>query len=106
MSQPGLNAPATKSLGFIETIQHILRKDGVGAFWRGIGPALALVVNPVLQYTVFEQLKNMLIKRRTTQLRASNAAAAVAILSDWDFFLLGALSKFGELVAQSRYGPD
>lgn len=41
-------APA-KRLSVSETVQHILRKDGVGAFWRGLGPALALVVNPVIQ---------------------------------------------------------
>jgi solute carrier family 25 (peroxisomal adenine nucleotide transporter), member 17 len=84
-----------KKLGFIETVQHILAKDGVGAFWRGIGPALVLVVNPVLQYTVFEQLKNILIKRRTAKIRATGLATAVAVLTDRDFFLLGALSKLG-----------
>lgn len=102
-----------KKLGFLETIQSILAKDGVGyvlrrpvvskvltpfrAFWRGIGPALVLVINPVLQYTVFEQLKNFLVVRRTNKLRAAGAAAtAIAVLSDWDFFFLGALSKLGK----------
>ncbi|KAF8076355.1 peroxisomal membrane protein PMP47B [Lyophyllum atratum] len=83
-----------KKLGFVETIKHILAKDGIQAFWRGIGPALVLVINPVLQYTVFEQLKNLLIASRTHKLRAAGAVGtAVAVLSDWDFFLLGALSK-------------
>jgi adenine nucleotide transporter 17 len=55
-----------------------------------------LVINPVLQYTVFEQLTNFLISRRTQKLRAAGAAAtAIAVLSDWDFFLLGAISKLG-----------
>jgi solute carrier family 25 (peroxisomal adenine nucleotide transporter), member 17 len=102
--------PTKRSI--IETVEHILRKDGVSAFWRGIGvrvvisprsitrtssiqPALVLVINPVLQYTVFEQLKNLLVKRRTTALRAAGQAAVVATLSDWDFFVLGALSKLG-----------
>jgi adenine nucleotide transporter 17 len=91
-----------KKLGFIETVKNILAKDGAGAFWRGIGPALVLVINPVLQYTVFEQLKNILIKRRTEKLRASGLATAVAVLSDWDFFFLGALSK---LVATASTYP-
>lgn len=86
---------APKKLGFFETIQNILAKDGVGAFWRGIGPALVLVINPVLQYTIFEQLKNFLIKRRTAKLKARGLAIAVTILSDWDFFILGAFSKLG-----------
>lgn len=55
-----------------------------------------LVINPVLQYTVFEQLKNLLISRRTDKMRAAGLATAVAVLSDWDFFFLGALSKLGE----------
>ena len=80
-------------MGIVETIQHILRKDGITAFWRGIGPALVLVINPVLQYTVFEQLKNVLVARRTQKLRAAGVVAAVAVLSDWDFFFLGAISK-------------
>ncbi|KAL0949936.1 hypothetical protein HGRIS_009963 [Hohenbuehelia grisea] len=87
--------PATKKLGFRETIQNIIAKDGVKAFWRGIGPALVLVMNPVLQYTVFEQLKNVLVARRTQKLRSAGVVAAVAVLSDWDFFFLGAISKLG-----------
>lgn len=106
----------TKKLGFFETVQNILAKDGVrfvilfscdhvqhlytytvpSAFWRGIGPALVLVINPIIQYTAFEQLKNFLIKRRTDKLRATGAVAAVAALTDLDFFLLGALSKLGK----------
>ncbi|KII94755.1 hypothetical protein PLICRDRAFT_47767 [Plicaturopsis crispa FD-325 SS-3] len=101
-SDPDQLKVVVKKLGFVETIQNILGKDGIGAFWRGIGPALVLVINPVLQYTVFEQLKNFLIKRRTTKLRAAGLATAVAVLSDWDFFFLGALSK---LVATSTTYP-
>jgi adenine nucleotide transporter 17 len=93
-----------KRLGFFDALTAILNKDGVAGLWRGIGPALVLVINPVLQYTVFEQLKNVLIRRRTAKLRAQAgvAATAVAILSDWDFFFLGALSK---LVATSVTYP-
>ncbi|KAF8351486.1 mitochondrial carrier domain-containing protein [Amanita rubescens] len=77
-------SPESKSAGIYASI----------AFWRGVGPALVLVMNPVLQYTVFEQLKNALISRRTSRLHAAGAAAtAVAVLTDWDFFLLGAVSK-------------
>ncbi|KZT24533.1 mitochondrial carrier [Neolentinus lepideus HHB14362 ss-1] len=93
---------APKKLSILETVEQILRKDGVQAFWRGIGPAMVLVINPVLQYTAFEQLKNFLIRTRTAKLRANGAASAVAVLSDWDFFFLGALSK---LIATSSTYP-
>lgn len=79
--------------GFVNTVQHILRKDGLTALWRGLGPALVLVINPIIQYTIFEQLKNFLVKSRTAKLRAGGAKTAVALLSDWDYFFLGALSK-------------
>lgn len=79
----------------LETIQTILAKDGPKGFFRGLGPALVLVINPVLQYTVFEQQKNFLVKTRTAKMRARGAGSAVAVLTDWDFFFLGALSKLG-----------
>jgi len=91
-----------KKLGSFETVQSILAKDGLGAFWRGLGPALVLVINPIIQYTAFEQLKNSLIARRTSKLHAAGAAAAVAVLSDLDFFFLGAISK---LIATSITYP-
>jgi adenine nucleotide transporter 17 len=87
-----------KKLGFMATIRYILRTDGPTAFWRGIGPALVLVVNPILQYTVFEQLKNALIARRLLKLGAGRSARA-ASLSSLDYFLLGALSKLGEYIS-------
>ncbi|KAF7301633.1 Mitochondrial carrier [Mycena indigotica] len=104
-SEPSL-APSqpkvAKKLSIAATVRRLLAQDGIGAFWRGIGPALVLVINPILQYTVFEQLKNTLIARRTAKLRAAGIAAAVAALSDGDIFLLGALAK---LVATSTTYP-
>ena len=92
------NSNKPKKLGFFETVQFILRKGGISAFWRGIGPALILVSNPVLQYTFFEQLKNFLVTRRKERLAAGAKGAAVVAtaavtLSDLDYFFLGALSK-------------
>lgn len=56
-----------------------------------------------VKYTVFEQLKNILIARRTAKLRAATGVATViAVLTDMDFFWLGALSK---LVATSSTYP-
>ncbi|TEB30242.1 mitochondrial carrier [Coprinellus micaceus] len=97
----GAGETVQKKLGFFESAQNIIAKGGIGALWRGIGPALVLVMNPIIQYTAFEQLKNFLITRRTTKLRAAGGKG-VAILSDWDFFVLGAISK---LVATSFTYP-
>ncbi|KAI0284873.1 mitochondrial carrier [Russula brevipes] len=81
------STPPMKRLGLLATATRLLRTDGPAAFFRGLGPALVLVVNPVLQYTVFEQLKNALVRRRRM------AGRVGALLTDWDFFLLGAVSK-------------
>ncbi|KAK0552685.1 hypothetical protein OC846_001823 [Tilletia horrida] len=89
-------AVAQKKLGFFQTLDQIVKKDGVLALWRGLGPALVLVLNPILQYTVFEQLKNAVVKGRL-------ARNAPATLSDFDFFWLGALSK---LVATGTTYPQ
>ncbi|KAI5800272.1 putative peroxisomal membrane protein PMP47A [Peziza echinospora] len=71
-------------------IQGIIRDEGFGAFFAGVLPALVLVINPILQYTLFEQLKNMLERRKR------------AGASPTDAFYLGALAK---LVATSLTYP-
>ncbi|KAH8926207.1 mitochondrial carrier [Atractiella rhizophila] len=70
----------TKKLSFAQTVLHILNTDGWKAFFHGLGPALVLVINPIIQYTLFEQLKNVLLSRKPK-------------LTDIDYFYLGALSK-------------
>ncbi|KIK95637.1 hypothetical protein PAXRUDRAFT_32861 [Paxillus rubicundulus Ve08.2h10] len=90
---PDPSASKPRKIGAVETIEKIISKDGLAGFWRGIGPALVLVINPIIQYTVFEQLKNAVIKSRTAKLRVNRQGSTVAVLGDWDFFILGALSK-------------
>ncbi|KAL9579886.1 MAG: hypothetical protein Q9212_004835, partial [Teloschistes hypoglaucus] len=48
----------------LSTLLTLLRTEGPTALFAGVLPALILVINPILQYTIFEQLKNMLEKRR------------------------------------------
>jgi adenine nucleotide transporter 17 len=87
--------PAPQPMTIPQTLNHILQTDGPLGLWRGLGPALIMVINPVIQYTASEQLQRWLVNRRTLRLRAAGGTAA-AVLSDWDFFLLGALSKLRE----------
>lgn len=51
-SNPSGKAVVEKKLNVIQTILHILRTDGFSAFFHGLGPALVLVSNPILQFTV------------------------------------------------------
>lgn len=80
-------APAQKP-STIGTFFQIMQEEGLGGFFAGVKPALVLVINPILQYTVFEQLKNIVEKRRP--------------VTPKDAFYLGAL---GKLVATSVTYP-
>ncbi|KAI1753125.1 mitochondrial carrier [Xylaria castorea] len=65
----------------IGTLMALLREEGPQALFRGVIPALVLVINPILQYTLFEQMKNVYEARRKR-----NITPTVA-------FFLGALGK-------------
>ncbi len=72
-------AKPTKAPSTIGTLLSIIRIEGPARLFAGVMPALVLVINPILQYTVFEQLKNMLEKKRR--------------VTPTDAFYLGALGK-------------
>jgi adenine nucleotide transporter 17 len=67
--------------GTIGTLLALLRHEGPQALFSGVIPALVLVSNPILQYTLFEQLKNAFERRRRQNLTPMLA------------FFLGALGK-------------
>ncbi|KAK8107622.1 peroxisomal membrane protein pmp47b [Apiospora kogelbergensis] len=77
--EPG--AARKRSPTTIGTLLALVREEGPQALFRGVVPALVLVINPILQYTLFEQMKNAYERRRK-----ANITAGVA-------FLLGALGK-------------
>ncbi|KAI0547331.1 mitochondrial carrier [Xylaria curta] len=65
----------------IGTLMTLLREEGPQALFRGVIPALVLVINPILQYTLFEQMKNIFEARRKRNITPTMA------------FFLGALGK-------------
>ena len=75
--------------------KEILHNDGLLGFWRGIGPALILVINPVIQYTTFERLVAVVLamRERTAVAPGKNTRVGRSALTDYDLFLLGAVSK-------------
>ncbi|ODQ66595.1 peroxisomal membrane protein PMP47B [Nadsonia fulvescens var. elongata DSM 6958] len=70
---------AIKKRSVIKTILNIIQHDGFKAFLSGIGPSLVLVLNPIIQYSVFEKLKTILEKKRK--------------MTAFDAFFLGAIGK-------------
>jgi hypothetical protein len=78
-SLPGAPTSAQKAPSTLGTLFALVRDEGPARLFAGVMPALVLVINPILQYTVFEQLKQMLEKRRR--------------VTPKDAFYLGALGK-------------
>ncbi|KAH8691110.1 putative peroxisomal membrane protein Pmp47 [Talaromyces proteolyticus] len=72
-------APPKKSPSTIQTLLQLLQNEGPSALFAGVLPALVLVINPILQYTIFEQLKNTVERRRR--------------VTPTDAFYLGAIGK-------------
>ncbi|CDO94222.1 unnamed protein product [Kluyveromyces dobzhanskii CBS 2104] len=66
----------------VRTIVDIVKKDGPLTLLNGLKPALVLVSNPIIQYTVYEQLKNVVLKLQKRK-----------VLSPSWAFLLGAIGK-------------
>lgn len=65
----------------LSTLLLLVRNEGPLALFSGVLPALVLVINPILQYTIFEKLKEVLEKRRQGK------------IGGWDAFILGAVGK-------------
>jgi adenine nucleotide transporter 17 len=72
-------APKKPRASTFGTLMELLQKEGPAALFAGVLPALILVINPILQYTIFEQLKNVVERRRR--------------MTPKDAFYLGALGK-------------
>lgn len=73
--------PAPKAPSTIGTLITLLKEEGPKALFAGVVPALVLVINPILQYTIFEQLKNIIERKNKKSITPFIA------------FLLGALGK-------------
>lgn len=48
----------------LSTLVEIYKEGGVQELMAGLTPALILVSSPVIQFTLYEQIKNVIIKRR------------------------------------------
>lgn len=77
------NVPSSRSPpSTAATIVEIARTEGAKALFAGVLPALVLVVNPIIQYTIFEQIKNAMLTRGGKDAFTARTA-----------FLVGALGK-------------
>jgi hypothetical protein len=72
-------AGSAKSPSTLGTLLALLREEGPARLFAGVMPALVLVINPILQYTFFEKMKQFLEKKRR--------------VTPKDAFYLGAMGK-------------
>lgn len=54
---------AARYRGVADAFRRIVAEEGVGALYRGIGPALSLVSNGALQFVVYERLRGLVRAR-------------------------------------------
>ncbi|XP_060945482.1 peroxisomal membrane protein PMP34 [Limanda limanda] len=71
----------TNYASILDAFAQIVRQEGVGALWNGTFPSLLLVLNPAIQFMIYEGLKRHLKKGVPRE------------LSSIEVFLIGALAK-------------
>ena len=75
-----INACATNPIWFINTrmtiaqgierksiystIKEIYEKEGITAFYKGVLPNMFLVINPIINFVIYENLKKFLLKKK------------------------------------------
>jgi adenine nucleotide transporter 17 len=54
-------AKADNKKGIFETASSILKTEGIWAFFKGVFPNMILVTNPIINFIVYEKLKQWLL---------------------------------------------
>ena len=50
----------------LETVKEIYKNEGLYAFYKGVVPNTVLVLNPVINFVIYENLKKLLLKNKFT----------------------------------------
>lgn len=72
---------STNYSGIFDAFTQIVQHEGVGALWNGTFPSLLLVLNPAIQFMIYEGLKRQLRK------------GAPRELTSIEVFIVGAVAK-------------
>jgi solute carrier family 25 (peroxisomal adenine nucleotide transporter), member 17 len=85
------------SKGVLGTIKAVYDEGGITGFWKGLLPSLILVVNPAVQYMIYEEL---LKHRRRHKAKALSLRPDSAVKLDaGEIFATSALAKLGATFA-------
>lgn len=64
----------------IQILLYILKREGLIGLYAGSKAAMILVMNPIIQYAIFENIKSKMLLSKSA-------------LTGFDYFVLGAFSK-------------
>ncbi|XP_023813479.1 peroxisomal membrane protein PMP34 [Oryzias latipes] len=71
----------TNYSGILDAFAQIIQEEGVGALWNGTFPSLLLVLNPAIQFMIYETLKRWLRREVSRELLSL------------EVFVIGAIAK-------------
>ncbi|TRZ03855.1 hypothetical protein DNTS_018838 [Danionella cerebrum] len=78
------NIHSTDYKGILDAFSQIMQQEGVGSLWNGTFPSLLLVLNPAVQFMIYEGLKRQILR---------GVHREVGQLSSVEVFLIGAIAK-------------
>lgn len=55
---------AKEKKGLLQTVKEIYKEEGIGAFYKGVLPNMALVANPVINFVIYENLKRVMLTNK------------------------------------------
>ncbi|CAL8285328.1 unnamed protein product [Boreogadus saida] len=93
----------TSYSGILDAFVQISSKEGVGALWNGTFPSLLLVLNPAIQFMIYESLKRQLSRGVHTELTSVEVfligaiAKAVATTATYPLQTIQSILRFGQL---------
>ncbi|CAL8273094.1 unnamed protein product [Lota lota] len=93
----------TSYSGILDAFVQISSKEGVGALWNGTLPSLLLVLNPAIQFMIYEGLKRQLSPGVHTELTSAEVfligaiAKAVATTVTYPLQTIQSILRFGQL---------
>lgn len=55
---------AKEKKGVIQTVKDIFKAEGITAFYRGVLPNMVLIMNPIINFVIYENLKKWMLNRK------------------------------------------
>ncbi|CAI0392450.1 unnamed protein product [Linum tenue] len=84
--------------GLYDAFKTIMREEGWKALYKGLGPGLILVSHGAIQFTVYEELRKLLLHHRSNGTKGHHDNADSNLLNTVDYAVLGGSSKLSAIL--------